>query len=226
MEIFNYADQTQLFNRNNCPSVHIVGAGGATNAVIICLATMGVQAIHVYDKDVLEGHNGPGEPMYSDRDIGKPKVEAAANTFAYLRSSSDAHIEKHEVFVDETAEFDGIVISGLDSMRARKKVWTAVKNSPMVPLYVDLRSSGTSLTVLIVDPLDDKAVDIYESTWLYSDEEAVQEVCGARNIPYIAFAAAALAGHIVACYTNNTLRDMYSDGIEETFYFAEQKPFA
>ena len=216
-----------LFNPDECPPIHIVGAGGATNTVISVLATMGVREIHVYDADRLKPHNGAGEPMYSDKDIDKPKIEAAINTVQYLRSDNNSIIP-HEVFIDETAEFDGIVISGVDSMKSREKIWAAVKNSPLVPLYIDFRSTGKSLTFLVVDPHNKEDVSIYEHTWMYSDAEATKDVCGARNIPYIAFFSGAIAGYIVARYVDNGPERILQDmGIEKTIYFKpeEEDPF-
>ena len=222
---FNYVDQARLFCRNDIPPINIIGAGGATNCVIVCLATMGVREIHIYDGDRLEERNGAGEPMYSDQDIGEFKVKAACNTVAYLRSGSDVKVVPHEMFVDKTMEFDGLVISGVDSMSARREIWEAVKKSPMVPLYVDFRSTGTSLTVLVVDPNDEDDVRGYEDMWMYTDGEAIQDVCGARNIPYIALEAGSLAGRIVAAYADRSLDFFLEGGIEKTIYFAEQDPF-
>ena len=229
VERFGYADQKLLFDRNECPAIHIVGTGGATNGVIVCLATMGVREIHTYDPDVLEGHNGPGEPFYSDKDIGKPKVEAAVNTISYLRSNDPGvKVMPHKTYVDENFTFSGIVIAGPDSMKSRRKIWAAVNNTEsLVPLFIDIRSAGKSMTILIVDPLDEEDVCRYENTWMYSDEDAVQEECGARNIPYISFQAAATVGHIIACYTKGTLRkDFYQndDGIDIPFYFDGKNP--
>lgn len=227
---FNYSDQVGLFSPNNVPTVHIIGAGGATNAALVCLATMGVFDIHVYDPDILERHNGAGEPMYSYSDIGRLKVDAAVNTVRFLRGGNDeVQIVPHCEFVDERYSFDGIVISGVDSMESRRKIWAAIKNEEsLVPLYVDLRSAGTSLTVLIVDPYNERDVAIYESTWMYDDKEAIQEECGARNIPVIAFDAARLVGHIIMCYANGSLRKSYyrsDEGIDLSSYYVEQEPF-
>lgn len=223
-ETFDFADQVKIFDRDKCPRVHILGAGGATNGPIICLGTMGVREIDIYDPDILKKHNGAGEPMYSFSNIGKPKVDAAIDTFKFLRPTDESvRITPHYEFIDETYCFDGIVISGFDSMVSRKKAWAAIKNSPMVSLYIDFRSSGTSLTVLTVDPLEDEEVEAYERDWLYSDEEALEDVCGARNIPFIAMTAGGLAGAIVASFVNGSLRDMFE--VEKTIYFTKQDPF-
>jgi len=102
--------------------VCVVGAGGIGNPVITQLTAMGVGKIRIVDRDVIEVTNLHRQHLYTDDDIGRVKVEAAAERLRKLNPTVE--IEPVPTSVTKyTAEgivkgFD-LVVDALDSVDAR-----------------------------------------------------------------------------------------------------------
>ena len=102
--------------------VCIVGAGGIGNPVITQLTAMGVGKIRIVDRDVIEVTNLHRQHLYTDDDIGRVKVEAAAERLRRLNPTVE--IEPVPTSVTKytagglVKDFD-IVIDALDSVDAR-----------------------------------------------------------------------------------------------------------
>lgn len=102
--------------------VCVVGAGGIGNPVITQLVAMGVGKLRIVDRDVIEVTNLHRQHLYTDDDIGRVKVEVAAERLRKLNPGIE--IEPVPTSVTKfTAEgivkgFD-IVIDALDSVDAR-----------------------------------------------------------------------------------------------------------
>jgi molybdopterin/thiamine biosynthesis adenylyltransferase/molybdopterin converting factor small subunit len=102
--------------------VCVVGAGGIGNPVITQLVAMGIGKLRIVDRDVIEVTNLHRQHLYTDEDIGRVKVEAAAERLHKLNPTVD--IEPVPTSVTKyTAEgivegFD-VVIDALDSVDAR-----------------------------------------------------------------------------------------------------------
>ena len=116
--------------------VCVVGAGGIGNPVITQLVAMGIGSLRIVDRDVIEVTNLHRQHLYTDEDIGRVKVEAAAERLRKLNPG--VQIEAVPTSVTKfTAEsivkgFD-VVIDALDSVDARYALNDAcIKNS--IPL--------------------------------------------------------------------------------------------
>lgn len=158
--------------------VTVIGAGGIGSPTVLSLAKMGVSQIMVYDPDLVELHNLPNQ-MYRFEDIGKAKVSALSEI---VYSFAGVEIEgKEEKF--EAQQISGIVISGVDSMAARKAIWNRVKYNPSVKLYIEARMGAEVGRIHSLKPWDPTLVQWYEST-LYDDEQATEDACTARAIIY------------------------------------------
>ena len=217
---FIISDSIALFNPLDCQEVTIIGAGGIGCPTVLALGLLGVRTIRLYDYDILEAHNGPGEPFYSPTCIGKPKVEAAMETFRFFKIEKALTTYCERVTATTKLE-GGIIIAGPDSMASRKEIWVAVKRSydedGLIDLYVDFRSSGTSLTIITLDMTKQDEIVRYEEEWLYSDEEASQEPCGARNVTYMGFMVGYYVSHIVALHTKGKLREVLPDLVKQIY---------
>lgn len=177
---------------------------------------MGVKDLHIWDDDFFEERNGPKEIAYSENDVGKPKVEAAANMIKWLVGDS-VKVTTHQERVTTESKLCGVVISGVDSMKSRRAIWSAVKEQFLdIPLYIDGRSSGEFIQILSVCPADFAEHETYES-WLLDDNQTMQETCGARNIGYISAAIAAEISCIITRFSRqlpiefNKTRDFEED---------------
>ncbi len=102
--------------------VCVVGAGGIGNPVITQLVAMGIGKLRIVDRDVIEITNLHRQHLYTDEDVGRVKVEAAADRLRKLNPSVELEPVPTSV-TRYTAEsivkgFD-IVIDALDSVDAR-----------------------------------------------------------------------------------------------------------
>jgi molybdopterin-synthase adenylyltransferase len=102
--------------------VCVIGTGGIGNPVVTQLTAMGIGKLKIVDRDVVEISNLHRQHLYCDKDVGKVKVEVAADR---LRAMNPAvEIEAAPLSVTKyTAEniiagFD-VVIDALDSIDAR-----------------------------------------------------------------------------------------------------------
>jgi molybdopterin-synthase adenylyltransferase len=102
--------------------VCVVGVGGIGNPVVTQLTAMGVSKLRIVDRDVIEISNLHRQHLYAEDDIGKVKVEAAAQRLKKMNTAVEIEAVPTSV-TQYTAErivegFD-VVIDALDSIDAR-----------------------------------------------------------------------------------------------------------
>ena len=228
----NYSDQTKIFNQKDLRhDIHFIGAGGANNSAIMQVATMGAMeysTLHIWDPDILESHNMTTELSYSNRMVGCHKVDAAVDALRYkfghcLGITDAANLELysrvtknmrpnvvlHPEYVTADTNLLGIVVTGVDSMAARKEIWQAIKRRPwQVPLLIDLRSAGLTTLIITFNPSDAQAAETYENTLLYSDEESMQLECGARNVCFISAYFGSEVAHRISLFTRGKMAEL------------------
>ncbi len=100
----------------------VVGVGGIGNPVVTQLAAMGVGKLKIVDRDVVEISNLHRQHLYNEDDIGKVKVEVAAERLKKI----NPHVEIEAIplsITKYTAESIvkgmDIIIDALDSVDAR-----------------------------------------------------------------------------------------------------------
>lgn len=167
--------------------VTVIGVGGIGSPTTLALAKMGVPKIKVFDDDSVEIHNLPNQ-LYRFSDMNKPKVEALKAicldfTGVEIEAVNQKFLGKHKL--------SGIVVSGVDSMDARKKIWDSVKFKPGIDVYIEARMGAEVAMVYTIRPCDPDDIKFYEKQ-LYTDEEAVTLPCSARDIIYNVFMISAL----------------------------------
>jgi len=103
-------------------SVLVVGAGGLGSPVIQYLAAAGVGTVGIADDDVVERSNLQRQVIHRDADVGRPKVESAAEFVAGL--NPDVDVRTHETRVTREnveeliADYD-FVVDGSDNFQTR-----------------------------------------------------------------------------------------------------------
>jgi molybdopterin/thiamine biosynthesis adenylyltransferase len=183
-------------NLNQMP-VTVIGAGGIGSPTTIALAKMGIKNITVYDPDYIEDHNLPNQ-FYQMTDIGRPKVIALKDI---VENFSGTSIEtKQEKF--ENQDVQGLVVSGVDSMDARMKIWEEMRWNPNISMYIEARMGAELALVHAVNPCDPDEVAWYETT-LYSDADATEAPCTERSIIYNVFSIAGLIASQAKKFFNN-----------------------
>lgn len=170
----------------------VVGCGGIGSFAALALAKMGCRHLILYDDDQVEEHNVPNQ-LYRLEDIGRDKVAALAEI---LRAFAGLSPEVRRERVDGQ-RLTGIVVAGVDSMRARKAIWQkSIRYRASVALYLDARMGAEVSRLYTIRPADPDDVRFYEKT-LYEDAEALDPPCTAAAIIYSSFSVAALIGNQV-----------------------------
>jgi len=188
-----YSRQTDIFNpmEKMCP-VTIVGAGGIGSPVGLALGKLGIQKITVIDDDRVETHNLPNQ-IYPMDSVGRQKVDAFQNMVEQF-SEAKVHPMNWKWNGDVPR---GIVVSAIDNMEGRKKIFESVRYKPQVQLLIDGRMGGEFIRLYSIRPCDPDDLTFYETT-LYSDEEAVELPCTARAVIYTSFFVGAFVARAVA----------------------------
>ena len=110
--------------------VLVVGAGGLGAPVIQYLAAAGVGAIGIVDDDVVERSNLQRQVIHGDGDVGRKKVDSAADFVADL--NPDVDVERHELRLDAgnarelVADYD-VVVDCSDNFATRYVVNDAAR---------------------------------------------------------------------------------------------------
>lgn len=170
----------------------LIGAGGIGSPTALVLAKMGCRQLHIIDPDLVENHNLPNQLFYTT-DKGRVKVEALKNVVGAFTDYEP--IVYQERFKGQCRSAQ-IVISGVDSMAARKEIWQIVSQSPHA-LYIDARMGAEAAKILAGDPLDGQFVAYYEAS-LCNDDEVEPLPCTAQTIIYTPWITAGFIAHLVA----------------------------
>ncbi|OVE86375.1 SAMP-activating enzyme E1 [Natronolimnobius baerhuensis] len=103
-------------------SVLVVGAGGLGSPAIQYLAAAGVGRLGIVDDDAVERSNLQRQIIHADADVGRPKVDSAADYVTAL--NPDIDVETHETRLspsnvdDLVADYD-IVLDASDNFPTR-----------------------------------------------------------------------------------------------------------
>ena len=175
--------------------VTIIGTGAVGSFTALTLAKMGIGTLELYDSDKVEEHNLPIQFFPNDA-MGKPKVEALK---AELERLTEIKVIAHnEDFTDQAVQ-SGIVISAVDSIKARKKIWRSLKTVAQrakIPYYIDTRMGAQVGKVYTVDMSDETARVRYGQTFP-DPKNVLQEACTARGIIYTVVGMASDAAVVV-----------------------------
>lgn len=109
-------------NRLRQARVLVVGSGGLGSPVLIYLAAAGVGVIGVVDDDVVDLTNLQRQVVHSTADVGRPKVDSAADRLAAL--NPHVQVERHQLRLDAAAAADliaayDVVVDATDNFATR-----------------------------------------------------------------------------------------------------------
>ena len=174
--------------------VTMVGTGAVGSFATLALAKMGVGSMTLFDPDTVEVHNLPVQ-FFRDADIGKLKVIALADQLRAMTETTVTVIP--EAYTDQP--LDGLVISAVDSMTARKRIWRHVGSRREVDLYLDSRMGALVGQVLAVHPGSPVEQQAYRRT-LHAQSEALQEPCAARSIVFTVLGISSIVAGLVRAH--------------------------
>ncbi|NAZ84483.1 adenylyltransferase/sulfurtransferase MoeZ, partial [Kineococcus sp. R8] len=102
--------------------VLVVGAGGLGSPALLYLAAAGVGTLGVVDDDVVEESNLQRQVVHSDADVGRPKVDSAAEAVARANPLVTVHRHRERLTAATAtrllAGYD-LVLDGSDSFATR-----------------------------------------------------------------------------------------------------------
>lgn len=157
--------------------IDIIGAGAVGSAVAVQLAKLGLENIHVWDFDTVEGHNIANQ-RYALKDIGQPKVTALA---AIIKEATGHDITVHEQKLEGGEPLGDVVFLAVDTMAARKAIWQkSLRNKLRTKLVIETRMGAEEGRVYAICPVKPAQVRGYETTF-YDDAETVVSACGAST---------------------------------------------
>ena len=118
LEQIGYGGQQRLASSSVC----VVGSGGLGSPIASRMAGMGVGTLRIVDRDVVELSNLHRQTLFAESDVGRVKVEAAAERLRAMNSG--VRVEALPVSVGEhnAAEVIAgcdVVVDALDSVAAR-----------------------------------------------------------------------------------------------------------
>ena len=152
----------------------VIGAGATGSKVVLSLAKLGVENIHIWDFDVVEPHNIANQAFGND-DIGKPKIDALAEL---VRRQTGTALTVHNEKVDGTQELGHVVFLLTDTMSSRKEIWTnGVKYKQRTKVMIETRMGPDTGRVYTINPCKRTEADSWEGT-LCSDDVAQVSACG------------------------------------------------
>lgn len=102
--------------------VLLVGAGGLGSPAALYLAAAGVGSIGLVDFDTVDASNLHRQLLYGTRDVGRPKLEAAARRLEDV--NPNARVERHETRLTSENALDivrryDVVLDGTDNFPTR-----------------------------------------------------------------------------------------------------------
>lgn len=102
--------------------VLVVGVGGLGSPIALYLAAAGIGTLGLVDDDVVSLSNLQRQVLYTEAEIGRPKVTCAAQRLQALNSALTVHTHAHRLTPDNAdalvADYD-IVVDGCDNFATR-----------------------------------------------------------------------------------------------------------
>ena len=162
----------------------VIGVGAIGRQVALQLAAMGISWLELVDFDNIEESNLASQG-YLENDLGRPKVQAAADLAQQLNQQLEVH-EVNDRFKRST-EIGNVVFSCVDKIETRQLIWEAVQNQ--ATFFTDGRMSAEVLRILTAC---DSASRQHYPTTLFSAEQAYAGACTAKTTIFCANVAAGM----------------------------------
>ena len=188
--------------------VTLAGVGGIGSNVAYLLARMHPKSMFIYDPDTVELVNMSGQ-MYSTDDVSSYKVDAISHTMSKFCNYRSAFAINKE-FTEE-CEASDIMICGFDNMKARRvffnKWLELVKNKPAEMrkdcLFIDGRLAAEKFQVLCIKGDDDYSIERYQKEFLFTDEEADEDICSYKQTTFAAMMIASVMVNLLVNFVAN-----------------------
>lgn len=198
-----YKRQSDLITPNQLLfPITIIGAGGIGSWASLALAKMGAISLTIIDFDKIEIHNTASQ-VYGADDVGRSKVDALQeiiNRFTHRQVTPITFFGTAAEYSASGLPFGRVVISAVDSLEERKKIWELVR--PLmgaIDLYMDCRMGGEQLRILCVSPYNADSVLKYQKK-MDAPVTADPTPCTSRAVSYNTFMIGGMIASLVKRY--------------------------
>lgn len=201
----NFSHQARIFDPRFVKPTTIIGIGAVGSKVALGLVCVGVTDLTVWDPDFVASHN-PAMSAYRFNDNGLKKCAALAQI---IEEKSGVGI-KQQPRAYEGERLRHSIVASVDTMEARSCIWKAVRNNPLIDIFIDTRVSQLMSSVFAIRPCDPEDIAYYEH-FLYPSAEAKRQTCGVHGIAYATDTVAARACHQLTSFwsTGSIVRHQY-----------------
>lgn len=166
------------FNHN----VSVVGAGSVGSNVVLHLAKMGIRDISVCDPDSVSEENIGVSLLYGPSDVGLAKVEVLSKKVHELTGTPINAFKGVAAEFEDNILSSNIIISTVDTIKARQEIFDKIKTKPKVRLYIDTAMGGVQLSAKVVDMRDaDSKIKYMQYINSLSDESVPDIRCTAKS---------------------------------------------
>lgn len=168
------AKSYDFFKPEQCTEpLHIIGCGAIGSTLAENLVRYGLTNLVLYDFDEVEGHNVANQ-MYTEEDIGKPKVQALMEYLCRINPQLRDTIRLvPKGYVGQ--RLAGYVFLCVDNIDLRREIAQKNVGNPFVLGMFDFRMRLTDAQHYAADWSDEKMVENFLNTMAFSHEEAQQE---------------------------------------------------
>lgn len=188
--MIDHTRHEQIFDAKNI-SVTLIGGGGIGALTALVLAKMGVARLTIYDGDLVGPENIATQWLRLS-DVGIPKVTAIRKQIYDLAGEMNVVTKPYKVEGERVRDY--IVISAVDSITSRQKIWPGVQAG----WYIDARMSAEIFHLHTINMEDPDQVSTYSrQLGRLREEDVPEEVCTAKATIYTAALAAAYIGNAV-----------------------------
>jgi len=159
--------------------ITLIGAGSVGSFIGLNLAKLGFLDIEIIDFDKVEAHNIPNQ-FFRMKDIGKFKVEALGEI---IKDFTDVDVTIRNEKIDANSklevDMDRLYILAVDTVDARKDIYSIIKGSPMY--MIDGGTGGEEYSTQIYKMDSEIDQKKYED---YLSKKFKELPCGMQNVIY------------------------------------------
>jgi len=201
-----YSRQIGIINPKKLKTpITIVGVGSVGSWTALALAKIGCRNIKVIDFDTVEDVNTATQ-LYSEKDIGEPKVVALAGHISELTGVSIVvRFSRWEELEDEE-RISPIIIVAVDSMEARQMIWEDIRINPDVEFLIDGRMGGELIRLFTIPLESESAIEYYKAKLTPKEVEPIP--CSERAVAFNGFTMAGFIAAAVAHWAKGDIKGM------------------
>lgn len=175
----------------------IIGAGTIGCQVAKAIVESGFSCLAILDFDIVESSNLLTQTLYSQLDIGLPKVFAAKS---YLSGrygvAVEAYFGKLEDQVDDFYEKFDYVIGCIDNIKSRRNLNYIISCLGKRPVIIDCGSGGVRGQVKIVNFGITSCLECVIPLYSSDEDSEYQNLCSIKAVPVSRTSSIATAAYI------------------------------